>query len=317
MSFFRTTDLGNFFRGLLMGSADIIPGVSGGTMALILGIYERLVTAISHIDTQLLRYLRRRQFALMAQHVDLRFLITLGSGILFGVVSLATLMNHLLDYYPGPTLAVFFGLILASSLLVARMVNRWNTVNVVFAVAGMIFAYWLVAQPVMAGHDGYPYLFLCAMIAICAMILPGISGAFILLIMGKYTHVTGAISSLVHGDLSPEHFLTLTVFGAGCVVGILSFSKILRWLLAHYHAATMAVLGGFMVGSLRRLWPFKDLQAGEVIDFKHKQYHNVWPSQFDAQFWITVGLMVSATVLVLLLEWWAQRHHKLPASEDE
>jgi len=286
-----------------MGGADIIPGVSGGTMALILGIYERLVTAISHVDTELVDLVRRRHWLDAAAHVDLRFLVTLGTGILLGIASLATLMTYLIDHHPQPTLAVFFGLIVASSLLVARMVEHWNAFNVALAVIGVIFAYWLVGQPISEGVDGYGYLFLCGIVAICAMILPGISGAFILLIMGKYFDVTGIITELVHGNVTGEHVLTLAVFACGCVVGLLSFSKVLRWLLSRHHAATMAVLGGFMVGSLRRLWPFKDLPPDQaVIDFKHQQYANVLPTRLDGTFWLVVALIVAAIVFVLLLD---------------
>ncbi|MBN1590674.1 MAG: DUF368 domain-containing protein [Pirellulales bacterium] len=316
MNSFRTAGLANVFRGILMGGADIIPGVSGGTVALILGIYERLVTAISHVDTRLLGLLRHCRWSEAAVHIDLRFLVTLVCGILLGVAGLATLMNHLIDHHPQPTLAVFFGLILASSVLVARMVGRWNAVNAVLLVAGMAVAYWLVAQPVMAGREGYAYLFFCGMVAICAMILPGISGAFILLILGKYTHVTGAISSLVRGDVTVENLLTLVVFACGCVVGLLSFSKFLRWLLAHHHAPTMAVLCGFMIGSLRRLWPFKGLPSGEAIDFKHNLYPNVWPEEFNGQVAWVVVLAVASMASVLLLDSFAKRRHQKVTSEE-
>ncbi|NLE37036.1 MAG: DUF368 domain-containing protein, partial [Pirellulaceae bacterium] len=276
------TDLLHVCRGFVMGGADIIPGVSGGTMALILGIYERLVTAISHVDSSLFGLLRRRRWRDAASHIDLRFVAALGAGILLGIASLATLMTHLIDHHPQPTLAVFFGLILASSLLVARMIDRWNLCNAVLAAIGAVFAYWLVGQPIATGADGHVYLFLCGVVAICAMILPGISGAFILLIMGKYFEVTNIITELVHGNVTGQYLLTLAVFACGCVVGLLSFSKILRWLLAHHHAPTMAVLGGFMVGSLRRLWPFKDLPPDQaIIDFKHQQYDNMLPTRFD------------------------------------
>ncbi len=298
-----------------MGGADIIPGVSGGTMALILGIYERLVRAISHVDTQLLGHLRRGRFSEAAAHVDLRFLLTLGCGILLGIGGLATLMNYLIQYHPQQTLAVFFGLILASSLLVGRMVERWNVAAALLALAGATFAFWLVARPKTAGWEGDGYLFLCGMVAICAMILPGISGAFILLIMGKYDHMTGVIARLVHGEATLQHVLTLGVFAAGCVVGLLSFSKILRWLLGHYHTQTMAILCGFMVGSLRRLWPLKDIPPGEVIDFKHSQYTNVLPDRLDGQVMLIVGLAAAAMVFVLLLDRCSRKHHQASARE--
>ena len=302
-----STDLGNVARGLLMGGADIIPGVSGGTMALILGIYERLVTAISQFDTTLVGHVRGRQWRRAAEHVDLRFLVGLGSGILLGIGSLATLMNYLLQHQLQPTLAVFFGLILASSGLVARMVQRWDIAAGLLTLAGAGFAFWLVAQPFMAGRDGYGYLFLCGMVAICAMILPGISGAFILLILGKYEHVTGVIRGLVHGQVTVENLLTMVVFAAGCTIGLLSFSKVLRWLLAHYHARTMAVLCGFMIGSLRKIWPFKLVPPGEAIDLKHTQYANTWPDGLDGDVLLAVALALVAVAFVLALDWVSRR----------
>ncbi|NQT37428.1 MAG: DUF368 domain-containing protein, partial [Planctomycetes bacterium] len=204
-----STDLKHSVRGVLMGGADIIPGVSGGTVALILGIYPRLVTAISHFDLTFLGHLRKRKWGQAAEHVDLRFLVALGTGILLAVATLATLMNYLLENQLQLTLAVFFGLILASSLLVARMIEQRDVLNFVLVAAGGALAYWLVAQPFMGGYSGRGYIFLCGMVAICAMILPGISGAFILLVMGKYDHILGVIRDLVHGQVTASHLLTL------------------------------------------------------------------------------------------------------------
>lgn len=287
-----------------MGAADIVPGVSGGTVALILGIYERLVTAISHVDRTFLGELKKKQWSAAAEHIDLRFLITLGCGIGIGIGGLASLMNWLLEFHLEPTLAVFFGLILASSVIVARTIDRWNLGSLLFALAGAAFAYWLVAQPFMKGTDGYGYLFFCGMVAICAMILPGISGAFILLILGKYYYVTGIIKNIVHGDVTVEHLTVLVVFASGCVLGLLAFSKFLRWLLAHYHAPTMAVLCGFMLGSLRRIWPFKEIPAtvSDGVDVKHEQFNNIWPTSLDSSFWLAVGLAVAAFLFVILLD---------------
>lgn len=307
----QTADLVNVSRGFLMGAADIVPGVSGGTMALILGIYERLVTAISHVDRTFLGHIKKRQWRAAAEHIDIRFLITLGLGIAIGIAGLATLMNWLLEVHIEPTLAAFFGLILASSLIVARTIDRWSVPRFLFLLVGAAFAYWLVAQPFMKGAEGYLYLFLCGMIAICAMILPGISGAFILLILGKYYYVTGIIKSVVHGEVTLEHLTVIVVFSSGCVIGILAFSKFLRWLLARYHAPTMAVLCGFMLGSLRRIWPFKqvptELTDGLDLKLKHTQLHNIWPESFGGPFWLAVGLAIAAFLFVVLLDYAGRR----------
>jgi len=299
-----STDLKHSVRGVLMGGADIIPGVSGGTVALILGIYPRLVTAISHFDLTFLGHLRKRKWGQAAEHVDLRFLVALGTGILLAVATLATLMNYLLENQLQLTLAVFFGLILASSLLVARMIEQRDVLNFVLVAAGGALAYWLVAQPFMGGYSGRGYIFLCGMVAICAMILPGISGAFILLVMGKYDHILGVIRDLVHGQVTASHLLTLTVFAAGCCVGLLGFSKLLRWLLAHYRFRTLAVLCGFMIGSLRKIWPFK---AGQHIDLRHEQAENAWPPVWDLQVTWVILLALAAVAFVFTIEWLSSR----------
>jgi putative membrane protein len=302
-----------------MGGADIIPGVSGGTVALILGIYVRLVTAISRFDLTLVGYLKKRQWSQAAQHVDLRFLAALATGILTGIVGLATLMNYLLEHQLALTLATFFGLILASSYLVARSVKQWTLLSLLLAVAGICFAYWLVGQPFLeeSKHTDF-YLFFCGTVAICAMILPGISGAFILLIMGEYEYVTGIIRSMVHGDVQVALVMTLIVFAAGCTVGLLAFSKLLRWLLTRYHAQTLAVLCGFMIGSLRRIWPFKR-PIGEAIDVKHSQFENVLPNTVDGQVVLAIALGLLAMAFVMFLDWLTRRYgsdHSIAMSAD-
>jgi len=301
-------DLAQFGRGLLMGGADIIPGVSGGTVALILGIYQRLVTAISHFDLTTLGHLRRKEWAQAAAHVDLRFLVALACGILLGIGGLSFLLKHLLERQLELTLSVFFGLILASSVVVARSIERWDVVKGLLTLLGAVFAYWLVAQPFMAGYENWAYLFLCGAVAICAMILPGISGAFILLIMGRYKFVLDVIHDLERGGVTANHVLILVVFGSGCLVGLLSFSKFLRWLLAHYHGQTLAVLCGFMVGSLRRIWPFKELPAsGDKIDITKSQLQNVFPEAFDGQVLASLILALAGIVFVLTLDGFVRR----------
>jgi putative membrane protein len=293
----------NFARGLLMGAADIIPGVSGGTMALIVGIYERLVTAISHVDTFLIGQIRRRKWLAAAEHLDLVFLIALACGILTGIGCMSGLMHYLLDEHVVLTLAAFFGLILASSLIVARSVEHWNATKILLLAVGCAFAYWLVALDALeekGDAGGQVYLFVCGMVAICAMILPGISGSFILLIMGRYHYITGILKDLTHGELTSANIVSLLIFGTGCVVGVLSFSKFLRWLLARYHGQTMAVLCGFIIGSLRRVWPYK-LWPDEGPDIK-SQCPNILPQTFDGQVALALALAVAAFALVILLD---------------
>lgn len=337
-----SNDLLNAGRGLLMGGADIIPGVSGGTVALILGIYERFVTAISHVDLKLMAHLRHREWTAAALHVDLRFLVSLLLGIGIGIVSLARLMRYLLEHQPLPTWSLFFGLIFASSVLVARMIERWNVVTVVCGIVGAGFAYWLMGQLPATGPDSLIYLFACGMVAICAMILPGISGAFILVILGNYANVTRAIDEFVHGctdslrltasgdfsaaidelgALGPQVTM-LTVFAIGCGLGLIGFSKFLRWLLARHEPQTMALLCGFMFGSLRKIWPFKiDLTPG-ISDPKKKLFENGLPVTFggevdvsNTQVAVAIGLAIGAILVVFIADWLTRGHEHVPPLE--
>lgn len=304
-----TSDVANVGRGLLMGSADIVPGVSGGTVALILGIYERLVTALSRVDGTLLAHLRHGRWRAAAEHLDLRFLLTLGAGIVLGIVSLAGVMHHLLTHHPQPVWAAFFGLILASSLLVGRLVGRLHLRTAACGLAGAAFAYWLVGLVPMNAPDHLGYVFLSGTIAICAMILPGISGAFILVILGEYLVVTGALKSLVKisgGGLPLRELAICTVFAAGCAVGLIAFSKVLKTLLSRWGEPTMAALCGFMLGSLRKIWPFKEDLTPEVTDLSLKQYRNTLPDSL-AEAALPLALLVGAAVLVLVLDYAARR----------
>lgn len=269
-----------------MGGVDVIPGVSGGTMALVLGIYDRLVVALSHFDRRLLRHVLRREWTAAARHLDVGFLLPLGFGISAGVLSLASAMHWLLLHHPQETNATFFGLILGSSVLVARMVPRWKPGTIAALVAGALFAFWLVGLKALQDPPaGLPYLFFCGAVAICAMILPGISGSFILLLLGRYVHVTGLVRQLLHREFTVRLLLEVTVFTLGCVVGLLAFSRLLRWLLATHASVTTAALCGFMVGSLRKLWPFteaSEMSAGQTL--------------------LLSGLALGAALLVLALD---------------
>ena len=312
-------------RGLLMGGADIIPGVSGGTVALILGIYERLVAAISHFDLELLRLLSRRQWRAAAAHVDLRFLIALGCGVLTGIVSLASLMNRLLtdDETRPLTLAAFFGLILASAVLVAKMIRvKRNTdvpLLVILTVIGAIFAYWLTGQtPAAADEPSLLYVFLCGTVAICSMILPGISGAFILLILGMYEHITGILRKIKNLDAGGDELLTVAVFSVGCAVGLITFSKFLRRLLVRHEPQTMAVLCGFMLGSLRKIWPFK-IEANPHVDvsLRHREFENTLPDVLDGRVLLIVGIALAAAAVVFALDRITRGHEHAPPLEDD
>ena len=289
-----------FVGGMLMGAANIVPGVSGGTVALILGFYARLVTAISRVDLTLTRLVRTRAWRKAAEHLDLWFLSVLAAGNAVGILGLATLMHYLLVHQRTPTYAAFFGLILGSSVLVGRMVHRWNFSTVVCLLVAGTFAFLLVGLPALSSPpEGSLYLFLCGVVSICAMILPGISGSFVLLILGKYEFITGLLRDLVHGEVHWASLWVLAVFAAGCVLGLLAFAKLLRWLLVRFEGQTLAFLCGLMLGSLRKLWPFPE----------------GLPAPFDSTAGLALTIAVCGATSVFLLDWLAQRRRPHPSAD--
>ncbi len=301
-------DFFNFGRGMLMGGADIIPGVSGGTVALVVGIYERLVMAISHFDLQFLKHLSQRQWRSAASHVDLRFLLALGVGIILGILTFGSLMNHLLttEATRSSTLAGFFGAILASCVIVFRIVH-WKSSSelgfyLILEIVAIAIAFGLTRIPLRTGEDpALWYIFACGVVAICAMILPGISGAFILLILGVYVHLTDYIRGIPRGEISPETVTTVAVFATGCAIGLISFSKVLRWLLSDHQSATMAVMCGLMLGALNKIWPFQNDLTPEIHDLKHKAYANYIPQVIDTEViqCFIIAVLAAGTILAL------------------
>ncbi|MCA9131678.1 MAG: DUF368 domain-containing protein [Planctomycetales bacterium] len=296
-------DLLHWARGLCMGAADIVPGVSGGTMALILGHYQRLVTAISHVDRNLLRLLCTRKLSEAAQYVDLRFLLALGLGIVTGIVGLASLMHYLLEQQQAYTYATFFGLILGSSYLVARRLKKWRSLHLGLLAIAAVLA-WQICVLSPAHSSLTPVTaFAAATVSICAMILPGISGAFVLLLLGLYHPITELIRGLPRGEVTAEGLWIIVVFGCGCAVGLLAFSRLLRWLLSHHHDATMAFLVGLMLGSLYKIWPFQRVTpATAELPFKEQHFEHLWPMSSTASLPLAITLMLLALLATVLLE---------------
>ncbi len=298
-----------------MGCADVVPGISGGTVALILGIYERLVTAISHVDRVTFNHLRRREWKQVAEHIDLRFLVGLGGGILSGIVGMSLVIGVLLNNHTtrSLTFAVFFGAIFASAILVARLIQtatRMQTIRcVALGLIGALFAYWISVLPSSqtTAAPTHAYVFFCGCVAICAMILPGISGAMILLVLGVYEHLTEIPRNLLAGRHVVDGLVTIAVFGAGCLISLVLFSKLLRWLLTRHHATTMALLCGFMFGALRKLWPFQVDLTPEVEKFKEKTFEAVLPQQMDAEVFAVCAAALIAAGLVFAVDRWIRR----------
>ncbi|MBS1256216.1 MAG: hypothetical protein MAG581_02029 [Deltaproteobacteria bacterium] len=263
-----------FFKGVCMGTADIVPGVSGGTVAFITGIYQTLLTAISSFNWNTIRQVLRLRGKEALTGLHLRFLVTLLCGIAMAVISTAHLMHYLLTEHPVETWSVFFGLIAASIIVVSHSIN--NRISSFPAlVLGTLLAYGITGLiPLHTPEEGW-FLFLCGVVAICAMILPGLSGSFILLILGKYAFITAALRN----PFVMENMEILLIFIAGCVTGILGFSRILRYSLLRWHDFTIAILTGLMIGAMRKVWPWKVALESQII--RGKEYvireENVWP----------------------------------------
>ncbi len=243
-----------------MGAADVIPGVSGGTIAFIMGIYDEFVGSLASINAAAVRLLFNGQFKAFWKHINGSFLLSLFVGIGLSVVSLAGLMQYLLSNLPIQTWAFFFGLIVASSLFIIRSIEGWRVREMLFLTFGIVLGVVICTLTPTQTPDGLWFIFLSGAIAICAMVLPGISGSFILLILGKYQFIMGTISDLVAGVDFGRNLLIISVFLVGVVVGILSFSKFLHWLLARWQKETMIVLAGFIIGSLVKVWPWSNME---------------------------------------------------------
>lgn len=244
-----------------MGAADVIPGVSGGTIAFIMGIYDEFVGSIARIDSEAVKLLLKGRLRDFWKHINGSFLLALVAGIGVSVVSLAGLMQMLLSDFPIQTWAFFFGLIVASSIFILRGISGWKLREGLLLALGCVLGVVVCTLSPTKTPDALWFIFLSGAIAICAMILPGISGSFILLILGKYQYIMGCISGLVAGEDIGANLLTLAVFLVGAAVGIISFSKFLHWLLARWNKETLIVLAGFIIGSLVKVWPWSNMEA--------------------------------------------------------
>ena len=232
-----------------------------------------------------------------------------------GIAGLSFLMNYLLEHQAQHTAGVFFGLILGSGLIVARSIPKWTPSQIAMLGIGTGVAYFVVGIDALQNPpDSLWYLFLTGMIGICAMILPGISGAFILLILGKYHDVLGLLRSVLKGDWAISNLLGVAVFCLGCLTGLLGFSRLLRWLLAKYESVTLATLCGLMLGSLRKIWPFKVDLSPEEPRLKLKRFANVLPETVDGSTAITIGLAMAALAAVLTLEAQSRKNRSVEVS---
>lgn len=305
-------------KGLAMGAADVVPGVSGGTIAFISGIYEELIETIHNIDLGFFKSWKTNGFKKAWKQYNLGFLVALFSGVAISILSLAKIITFLLTEHPILVWSFFFGLVIASILYVGKQITSWNfkVVVAVLVAAGIAFAITL-AKPI-GTPDSIWFLFLAGFIAIIAMILPGISGAFILLLLGAYEAIIGTLSQLGDGlsrmnwDLFSQAFLKLSVFGVGAVVGLKAFSGVLNWMFKHHKNIILAVLTGFMIGALNKIWPWKEVleyrinHSGEEIPFLER---SVLPFTYpdEPQIAMAVLFMLLGFLSIFLLERLAQK----------
>ena len=285
-------------KGMAMGAADVVPGVSGGTIAFISGIYEELIASINGIRPSLLGVLKNQGFRAFWKQLNGGFLLAVLSGIAISVLSLAKGISWLLTHQPILLWSFFFGLVLASVIYVAKGISRWNLAGLAMGIAGAVLAYAVVSLPVSQGQATLPYLFLSGALAICAMILPGISGAFILVLLGSYKTVLDAVHQR---DLQ-----VILVVGAGAAVGLLSFARLLKWMFSKFKNATLALLTGFIIGSLPKIWPWKVVLESQVFDGKKIPLRETvvapWNYPEDPQWIPALGLAILGFWLIFILE---------------
>ena len=292
-----------FLKGMAMGAANVIPGVSGGTIALITGIYERLINAIKSFDMTALKLLLKLQWRALAKHIDLAFVLPVGLGLVTAILSLAKLFAFLFKNYPVFIWAYFFGLVLASVYFVGKTVKKWYWATYLSFVIGTLIAIAVTILHPAVENDNPWYLFLNGIIAIISMILPGLSGSFVLILLGNYQLV--AIDGINHLNLK-----VLLPFAAGAIVGLIGFSHVLSWLFKRYRHQTIALLTGFILGSLSILWPWKKaiylMQNNQVVT-KHGKpvvsyYEQILPAHFDMEFWLAILLMILGIISIVWIE---------------
>lgn len=286
-------------KGIAMGAADVVPGVSGGTIAFISGIYEELLETIDNVNLSAFKVLKNDGIKAAWNHLNGNFLAALLSGIAISIISLAKLITYLLEFHTVILWSFFFGLILSSIYLVGKKIKAWDISKIIALIVGSAIAYYITILPPMENPQAMWFIFLSGAIAICAMILPGISGSFILLLLGSYELVLSAIKDM--------KIATIAVFGLGCITGLLSFSKLLNWMFKKYHDLTIALLTGFLVGSLNKIWPWKEVlqtrinSHGKEVPFIDE---NVLPANYDGdpQILYVVLFAIFGLAIIIVIE---------------
>lgn len=288
-----------WLKGIAMGAADVVPGVSGGTIAFVSGIYEELIETINKVNLNTLKIFKEEGFKSMWQSINGNFLLALLFGIATSILSLAKAVKWLLENKPILVWAFFFGLVLASVIYIAKQIKNWNFATILVLISGSAIGYYITILPPMSStYSSSLFFFLAGSLAICAMILPGISGGFILLLLGAYKPALDAVDD--------NDFKTIFLLIGGAIVGLLTFSRLLKWLFEKYRNTTLTILTGFVIGSLNKVWPWKDVLQSEMINGKIKilKEQSVSPFSYngDNQLLLAAFFMVLGVLIILVLE---------------
>lgn len=303
-----------------MGMAEVIPGVSGGTIAFITGIYEKLINTIKAFGPEAIQGFQEGGIAGGWKAINGNFLVALLSGMAIGIIAGVFGISYLLETYPEMLWGFFFGLIVASAIYIAKQVTNWSIPEIALLVGGAALAYWITIASPAEGNTALWFVFISGAIAISALILPGISGSFILLLMGMYTFIVPTVKDAL-STLAPEALLIMAVFAAGCALGLVVFSRVLSWTFKHYPNPTLALLTGFMIGSLNKIWPWRiptlwvneegtflettpGLSAEQIDELKLLQETNVLPGNYPTDPYLigVIILMILGFTIVFLLE---------------
>lgn len=285
-------------KGMAMGIAELVPGVSGGTIAFVSGIYEEFISSINNVDISLFRTLQKKGVKAFWEQLNGNFLLALFLGMGISIFSFAKIISSLLENHPIPLWSFFFGLVLASVLIVAKDIKKWSSLTIVLLIIGILVAYYITTLPVTADTESLPFLLFSGAIAICAMILPGISGSFILVLLGSYKTILDAVHE--------RDIKIVATVGLGAAIGILSFAKLLKWMFNHYRNLTLAILTGFIIGSLNKIWPWKEVLETKVFNGKVKviadQNISPWAFEGDNQLIYAIILAIIGFSFIFILE---------------
>ncbi|TDS13332.1 putative membrane protein [Maribacter caenipelagi] len=284
-------------KGMAMGIAELVPGVSGGTIAFVTGIYEEFITSINNVNLTTLKVLKEEGFKKFWEKLNGNFLLALVIGMMISIFSLSKVIAWLLEEHPIITWSFFFGLVLASVIFVAKSIKKWNVLAILLFIIGTAGAFYITTLPPSTSSGSLPFIFLSGAIAICAMVLPGISGSFILVLLGSYKTVLEAVNE--------KDFGIIITFAFGAAFGILSFARVLKWMFSNYKDATLAVLTGFILGSLNKIWPWKNII--EVIQIGKKEIiidENISPFAFQGDNQLTFAILAAVIgfSLIFILE---------------